>query len=167
MIHIYTGHGKGKTTAALGLAVRAAGAGRKVYIGQFLKKGCYNELKSLRKIKNIKVEQFGRGCFVKKNPDRIDAKLAQKGFQRIKGIIKKQIYDVVILDEINLALHLGLLELKDAIAIIKNTPKNKELILTGRNAHRKLIALADYVSDMRKVKHPFDRGINCRKGIEF
>lgn len=167
MIQVYTGNGKGKTTASFGLALRAAGAGLKVYIAQFVKGCFYSELKALKKIKNIKIEQFGSACFIKRRPHKKDIALAKRGFERIKEIISKRIYDVVILDEINVALNLKLLELKDVINLIKNTPKKTELVLTGRNAHPKIIELSDLVSQIKEVKHYYNRGIKARKGIEY
>lgn len=167
MIQVYTGNGKGKTTAALGLALRAVGAGLKVYVGQFIKGRDYSELNSLRKFKNIKVEQFGRECFIKRKIHKKDVELAKKGLGKIKKIISKGVYDMVILDEINAALNLNLLELKDIVALIKNAPKKIELILTGRYAHPEIIKLADLVSEIKEIKHYFKKGIKARKGIEY
>lgn len=167
MIHVYTGNGKGKTTAALGLALRAAGAGLKVYIGQFLKGKNYSELKALKKIKNIKVEQFGRGCFIKKAPTKKDITLAKNGLEKVNKIVAGRIYNVVILDEINVALNLKLLELNDIVELIKKTPRDLELILTGRYANPKILKLADLVSEIREIKHYFKKGVRARKGIEF
>jgi len=166
MIHVYTGNGKGKTTAALGLALRATGAGLKVYIGQFIKNGDYCEVKALRKIKGIKTEQFGRGCFIRKSPSKTDIELAKKGFGRIKKIIEGNTYDVVILDEINVAIKVGLLNLKDLLELLKKAPKKIELILTGRYAHPKIIKAADLVSEIKEVKHYYRKGIKSRIGIE-
>ena len=167
MIQVYTGNGKGKTTAALGLALRAAGAGLKVYIAQFIKGKPYSELKGLRRFKNIKVEQFGRGCFIKKSPARIDKELAQKGLERVKNILSTKIYDLVILDEINIALQLGLLDLREVVKILKDAPKKVELVLTGRYAKPGILKSADLVTEFREVKHYFRKNIPARKGIEF
>ena len=167
MIQVYTGNGKGKTTAALGLAVRAAGAGLKVFIGQFAKGRDYSELSVLKKIKNIKVGQFGSACFIKKIPDKKDIALAESGLERIKKIIDKRIYDVVILDEINIAIKLKLLKLKDIIGLIKTSPKKTELVLTGRYAHPKIIKIADLVSEVKDIKHYYKKGTKARRGIEF
>ncbi|MCM8781137.1 MAG: cob(I)yrinic acid a,c-diamide adenosyltransferase [Candidatus Omnitrophica bacterium] len=167
MIQVYTGNGKGKTTAALGLALRAAGAGFRVFIGQFCKGRTYSELKSLRKIGNIKVEQFGRRCFIKKNPDATDKELARQGFERIKMIIKEGFYNIVILDEINIALRYKLLDLDEVLELIKNTPKQVELVFTGRFAPKRIIDVADLVSWIRDVKHYYKKGIKARRGIEF
>jgi cob(I)alamin adenosyltransferase len=167
MIQVYTGNGKGKTTAAIGLALRAAGAGKRVYIAQFAKGRCYNEIKALKKIGNIKVEQFGRSCFITQSPDKIDIQMALAGLKRSNGIIAKGKYQVVILDEINIAVKLGLIPLGDLIKLIKHAPKNIELVLTGRYAHPKVTKLADLVSQIREVKHYYARGLKARRGIEF
>jgi cob(I)alamin adenosyltransferase len=167
MIQVYTGEGKGKTTAALGLALRAAGAGLKVYIGQFAKGKFYSELNVLKKIKNIKVEQFGRRSFIKKQPDNKDIELAKNGLERIKKIIAKSVYDTVILDEINIALHLKLLKLKDVVDLVKKTPPKTELVLTGRYAHPQILKIADLVSEIKERKHYFKKGVAARRGIEY
>ncbi len=166
MIQVYTGNGKGKTTAAFGLALRAAGAGLKVYIGQFLKGRRYSELYAIKKHKNIKVEQFGGRCFVKSKPGKKDIELAKCGFEKIKKILAKKCYNLIILDEINIAVHLGCLELKEVISLLKNPPKTLELVLTGRYAHPKILKLADLVTDMKEIKHYYKKGIKARKGIE-
>ncbi|MFA5410604.1 MAG: cob(I)yrinic acid a,c-diamide adenosyltransferase [Candidatus Omnitrophota bacterium] len=166
MIQVYTGNGKGKTTAALGLALRAAGAGLKVYIAQFAKGRHYSELNSLKKLKNIKLEQFGRGCFIGKIPAKTDITLAGKGLKKIKKIISRKAYRVVILDEINIALKLKLVELEDVIGLLKRAPKKTEIILTGRYAPAAIIKIADLVSQIRQVKHYYKRGLPARKGIE-
>lgn len=167
MIQVYTGNGKGKTTAAIGLAIRAVGAGLKVYIGQFAKGRDYSELNSLKKIRNIKIEQFGRGCFIKKTPDKKDLKLAKIGIVKIKKAINSKKYDLVILDEINIVLAVGLIELREMLNLIKKAPKRLELILTGRYAHPNIIKIADLVSEIKEKKHYFQLGIKARKGIEY
>lgn len=167
MIQVYTGNGKGKTTAALGLALRGSGAGLKVYIAQFIKKGCYNELKPLKKLKNIKIEQFGRGCFIKNKPEKKDIELAQRALERINKILSNKEFDIVILDEINVALNLKLIKLQDVLNTLKTSPKKTELILTGRYAHPEIIRKADLVSEIKDVKHYNYSGVKSRKGIEF
>jgi len=167
MIQVYTGEGKGKTTASLGLAIRAVGAGLKVYIAQFCKKRQYSELKVLRKIKGIKVEQFGRRCFIKGRPSEEDKRLAKKGLEKVKKIIQEKKYDVVIMDEINICFYFKLLKVKELIEIIKSLPKNIEIILTGRYAPKEIIKIADLVSEIKEIKHYFKKGIIARKGIEF
>lgn len=167
MIQVYTGNGKGKTTAALGLALRAAGAGLKVYIGQFIKGKEYSELVALKKFKNIKVEQFGRGRFIREKLSRQDLESAKRGIEKIKKIIADNIYDVVILDEINIALHLKLLSPKEVLGLMKNTPRKIELVLTGRCAGQSIIKNADLVSDIKERKHYFRKGLRARRGIEY
>lgn len=167
LIQVFTGCGKGKTTAALGLSLRAAGRGLKVYIAQFLKCGDTGELKSLKKIKNITIEQFGSKYFVKQKPKKKDIEQAEKGFKKVCGILSQKKYDVVILDEINIALKLGLISCKDFLIAIKKAPKDKEIIMTGRFAPAELIKIADLVSEVKEVKHYFQKGIRARKGIEF
>ena len=167
MIQVYTGNGKGKTTAALGLALRAAGAGLKVYICQFLKGKKYCELIALKKFKNIKIEQFGTDCFIRKSPTEKDIELAKMALRQISKVIKEKEYGVVILDEINVALSLNLLKLKDVIRLLRKAPAKTELILTGRNAPAQIIKLADLVSEIKEVKHYFKKGVNARKGIEY
>jgi len=167
LIQVYTGNGKGKTTAALGLALRAVGTGLKVFIGQFVKGKNYSELNVLKKIKNIKIEQFGRGCFIKREPNKKDIELARIGLERVRKIISIGIYDMVILDEINVALKLGLLKLGDIISLIKNTSKKTELVLTGRNAHPEILKIADLVSEIKDRKHYYKKGVKARRGIEY
>jgi cob(I)alamin adenosyltransferase len=151
----------------LGLALRAAGAGLKVYIAQFLKGKYYCELAALQKLKNIKVEQFGTTCFIRKSPAKKDLQLARSGLKAARKAILREDYDVVILDEINVALKLGLLKLEEVISLIKNTPKEIELILTGRWAPAAIIKAADLVSEIKEVKHYFRKGTKGRKGIEY
>ena len=166
MIHVYTGEGKGKTTAALGLAVRACGAGCRVYMGQFVKGKACSELKSLKSLKNITVEQYGRGCFLSSKPAIKDILLAVSGLNKAVKAINSKKYRVVILDEINIALHLGLLNIKEVLQMMRKTPKAVELILTGRYAPSEVIRAADLVSEIREVKHYYKKGIQARKGIE-
>ena len=166
-VQVYTGNGKGKTTAAFGLALRAAGAGLKVYIGQFLKKGEYSELNSINRFKDlIKIEQFGGKRYIGQEIKEEDKELAKKGFKKIKEVIFSGEYDVVILDEINVALYYKLLSEEDLIDLIKNKPSDVELVLTGRYASSQIIKIADLVTEMRKIKHYFSKGIKARTGIE-
>jgi len=166
-VQVYTGNGKGKTTAAFGLALRAAGAGLKVYVGQFLKKGEYSELNSINRFKDlIKVEQFGGKRYIGQEIKEEDRELAKKGFKKIKEIIFSGEYDVVILDEINIALYFKLIPENDLIDLIKNKPSDVELVLTGRYASSQIIKIADLVTEMRKIKHYFSKGVTARKGIE-
>jgi len=167
MIQVYTGNGKGKTTAAIGLALRASGAGLNVYIAQFAKGRICSEHKALRKIKNIKVEQFGRDYFILRKARPSDIESARQALEKIKKTIACGDFRVIILDEINVALKLKLVCLKDVLELIKHTPATIELVLTGRCAPRKLIECADLVSRIDEVKHYYRRGLKARKGIEF
>jgi cob(I)alamin adenosyltransferase len=167
MIQVYTGNGKGKTTAAIGLAVRACGAGLKVYIAQFIKGKNYSEIKALRKFRpNLTIEQFGRGTFIKV-PGPVDRDLAEKGLKKVKQILSENRFDLIILDEINNALEIKLLEVASVLRMLEKTPKETEMVLTGRNAHPDIIAKADLVSEINEVKHYFKDGVKARRGIEF
>jgi cob(I)alamin adenosyltransferase len=167
MIQIYTGNGKGKTTAALGLALRASGAGLKVFIGQFIKGKNYSELKALKELKNITVEQFGSGCFITGKPSKKDIERAREGLEKIKKIIAERSYDVIILDEINIAVKLKLLAQEEVSSIMKKVSPRCELVLTGRYAHPEFLKLAHLVSEIREKKHYYRRGRKARKGIEY
>lgn len=167
MIQVYTGCGKGKTTACLGLALRAAGAGLKVYIAQFLKNQPSGELAALKRIKNIRLERFGRSCFVKGRPTAKDKELAQRGLDKVKRLVGQRLYDVVILDELNAVLKLKLVSLSEVLSIMDNAPSDMELVLSGRDAPQEVIKRADLVSDIRQVKHYFRDGLKARRGIEF
>jgi len=164
-IQVYTGNGKGKTTAALGLALRAAGAGLKVYIVQFIKNGRYSEIRALKKHKNIKVEQFGKGCLIRK-PKKIDMDCAKNGLKHAEKIISGKTYDIVILDEINVALYLKLITIADVIKILRKKPRSTEIILTGRYAPKKIIDMADLVTEMKDKRHYYNNGVKARIGIE-
>lgn len=167
-IHIYTGSGKGKTTAALGLGLRAVGAGNKVYMIQFMKGRRYSEIDALEKISNFEIKQFGRDEFVsKENPEQIDIDFANEGFQHAKEIIKSEKYDMLILDELNVAVDFNLISAKDVLTLIADMPDNLELVLTGRYAHPEFVKIADVVTEMLEIKHPYQRGLIARKGIDF
>lgn len=167
-VHVYTGNGKGKTTAALGLALRAAGYGLKVYVIQFMKGSVtYGELLSSKCVPNFTIKQFGRPDFVDKcNPAKIDITLAKKGFKHAEKILKDGKHDIVVLDEINVAIEWNLIKLDDVIRLIKSKPQNVELILTGRYAPQKIIDIADLVTEMREIKHYYQKGIISREGID-
>jgi cob(I)alamin adenosyltransferase len=167
-IHVYTGPGKGKTTAALGLGMRAAGAGFKVHMIQFMKGRRYSELDAIEKLQNFTFSQHGRDEFVsKEKPEQIDIDLAQKGFTHAKDIIKNTKYDMVILDEINVALDYNLIALDDVLKLIEEKPEKLELVLTGRDAHPELVKIADVVTEMLEIKHPYQDGVMARRGIDF
>jgi cob(I)alamin adenosyltransferase len=170
LIQVYTGNGKGKTTAALGLALRAVGHGLKVLMIQFMKGNInYGELESSKKLSpSLTIKQMGRETFVSKtNPDPIDIRLAQDGFALAKKMIADKEYDIVILDEINVAIDYGLILLSDLLQLIDSKPETVELILTGRNAKPELLERADLVTEMVERKHHYQKGIKTRKGIEL
>ncbi len=166
-VHVYTGNGKGKTTAAFGLALRAICAGKKVYIGQFIKGMKYSELDAVKYLPNLVIEQYGRNCFIKNKPTQQDIDLAQSGLKKVEEIILSGQYDIVILDEINVAIYYKLVETSQVVDIIKKRPENVEIILTGRYAPQELIDIADLVTEMQEVKHYYKQGVTARKGIEF
>ncbi|MBN1353135.1 MAG: cob(I)yrinic acid a,c-diamide adenosyltransferase, partial [Candidatus Omnitrophica bacterium] len=140
LVQVYTGDGKGKTTAALGLALRASGAGLRVHIIQFIKGKTYSELKALKKIKNITVEQCGRGCFIRRKPAKTDIKRARTGLEKIRKYISdNNKRDLFILDEVNIAMALGLIKESDIIELLKTKPYRCEIILTGRYCPRGIL----------------------------
>jgi len=170
LVQVYTGNGKGKTTAALGLAFRAAGHGYKTKVIQFMKGRInYGELKAAKKFKGlIEIVPAGRKEFVRrKNPARIDVQLAQEAVRLAGKELEKPTVDILVLDEINCALDFELVTLKQVRELIKNKPKRMELVLTGCWAAPEVIKLADLVTEMKKVKHPWEAGVKARKGIEF
>ncbi|MFX0091250.1 MAG: cob(I)yrinic acid a,c-diamide adenosyltransferase [Candidatus Hodarchaeota archaeon] len=168
LIHIISGDGKGKTTSALGMALRAAGHGFKTLIIQFMKKGwSYGELETAKLIPNIEIIQFGTPEFVdKNNPKPIDVEEAKKGLGRSKDAMKEG-WDIIVLDEINIVLEWNLIQLSEIISLVKSKPQNLELILTGRYAHPELVELADYYTKIESIKHPFQKQQLARKGIEY
>jgi cob(I)alamin adenosyltransferase len=169
LVQVYTGNGKGKTTAAFGLALRAIGRGLKVYIIQFIKGGFdYGELYIVDKLPNFTLKAFGRGKFVtEKPPGKADVELAEEALALAEEVVKSGEYDIVILDEINVALNLKLIQIEKVLELIKNKPKHVELVLTGRYAPNEIIEAADLVTEMKEVKHPFNKGFQARKGIEY
>ncbi|MEM3579689.1 MAG: cob(I)yrinic acid a,c-diamide adenosyltransferase [Candidatus Bathyarchaeia archaeon] len=169
LVQVYTGDGKGKTSAAFGLALRAIGRGLKVYIIQFIKGGFdYGELYIVDRLPNLTLKAFGRGKFVTTQPpSEEDVKLAEEALRLAEKTIKSGEYDLVILDEINVALNLKLISLEKVLELIESKPKHVELVLTGRYAPKEIIDVADLVTEMREVKHPFKRGCQAREGIEF
>jgi len=168
-VQIYTGNGKGKSTAAIGQAVRAAGFGARTYIAQFMKEFPYNELISLKYLsKWITIEQFGGDEFVYKKelPGEEELTKVRKGLLTSKEKMLSGDYDLIILDEAIVAIYFKLIETKDLIEFIKTKPTNLEIILTGRYCPEELIELADLVTEMKEVKHYYQKGITSRKGIE-
>jgi len=169
LIQVYTGNGKGKTSAAFGLALRAVGRGLNVYIIQFIKGGFdYGELYIVDKLPNLTLKAFGRGRFItEKPPKKEDINLAEEALALAEEVIGNGEYDIVILDEINVALNLRLISLEKILELINNKPEHVELVLTGRYAPPEIIETADLVTEMREVKHPFSKGYQARKGIEY
>jgi cob(I)alamin adenosyltransferase len=168
-IQVYTGNGKGKTTAALGLAVRAAGHRLRTVIVQFMKGWIdYGELQGVRMLAPyVEIHQAGRDTFVnRKDPDPEDVRLAQEGWLLAKGIIFGGKADIVVLDEINCAMDFGLLPVEEVVEVLRNKPAGMELVLTGRGAPPAIIEIADLVTEMREVKHYYAKGVDARVGVE-
>jgi len=167
-IHIYTGNGKGKTTAAIGLAIRAAGYGMKTYIGQFMKGRHYGELTALRDHPCITIEQYGDvvECVHREEITQKHIDQAQLGLKQARKAIHSNQYDIVILDEINVAVWFDLITAEDVLDLLNERPKNVEFILTGRRAPEVFLEMADLVSDIKEIKHYHDQGVKARNGIE-
>lgn len=165
-IHLYTGDGKGKTTAAFGLAVRALCAGKSVYIGQFVKSMKYNETKIGRLFERVCIEQSGRGCFIGTAPEPADIEAAEKGLTRCAERLSSGRWDVVILDELTIALHFGLLHIEAVLGALQRRHPAVETVITGRYAPQRLVEAADLVTEMREVKHYYTQGILARDGID-
>jgi cob(I)alamin adenosyltransferase len=166
-IHLYTGNGKGKTTAALGLALRAAGAGKMVFIAQFVKGMHYAELNSLKCFPEIALKQFGLDCFIENEPKKEDIQAARKGLDEVTVMILENQYDVIILDEVCIALFYHLFETEELISVLLKKPDYMEIVLTGRYAPPELFEIADLVTEMNEIKHYYTKGVLARKGIEF
>ena len=169
LIHVISGTGKGKTTSALGLALRAAGHNFQTLIIQFMKKGWnYGELKAIDLIPQITIIQYGTPEFVdKKNPLKIDFDEAKAALDRTKIAMFKESWDILVLDEINVAIDFRLVSEDEVIELLKRKPKKLEIILTGRYATDKIISLADYYNEVCEKKHPYQQNILARKGVEF
>ncbi|MBF0232195.1 MAG: cob(I)yrinic acid a,c-diamide adenosyltransferase [Desulfamplus sp.] len=166
-VQVYTGNGKGKTTACLGLVLRAAGAGFKVFIVQFLKQGDYSEIRALEKFKDqVTVEQYGLGKFVKGNPSDEDLEAGRRGYNRLMDILKKGEHDLVVAEEANVAVTCRLFSEEELIALVEAKPEHTELVITGRGAPQSLIERADLVTEMRQIKHYYQNGVHARIGIE-
>jgi len=168
-IQVYTGNGKGKTTAAVGLALRAAGHGLKTYIGQFMKGQHYGELEAAKQVKPyITIEQYGRPGWVHvhKPPKEEDVRLAQEGLRKAREAMLSGEYDIIVLDEISTAHYFELISIEDMLELIRSKPENVELVLTGRFAPPEVTDLADLVTEMREVKHYYQKGVKARDGIE-
>jgi cob(I)alamin adenosyltransferase len=167
-IQVYTGNGKGKTTAAIGLALRAYGAGKSIFIGQFIKGKHYSELESIKKhLKKIVIRQYGLDCFIVNEPEEKDFLAAQQGLAEMKKIIESGEFDLVILDELNIALYYKLVDINKVLEILRKKPVHVEIVITGRYADERIIEIADLVTEMKEIKHYFNEGIQARTGIEM
>lgn len=190
LVQVYTGEGKGKTSASLGLSLRALGQGFSTYIIQFMKSGDTGELFSVKKyIPNIKIAQFGKDAIADKQskmfefdgsgeikgtdgrfiflPDAAEKEPARRALEHAANVIKSGKYHLVVLDEINCALDKNLIDANDVIRMLDEKPDNVEVVLTGRNAPQAIMDRADYVSEIKQVKHPWEQGIGARRGIEY
>lgn len=172
LVIVYTGNGKGKTTAALGLCIRAAGYKKKVKILQFIKGSWkYGELEGIKLLKDfVEMEQVGEGFVGIVDDDKdfaVHQAAAQEGLAHAKEITISGEYDIVILDELNVAIGLGLVELEQVLEMVRNKPERLHLVITGRNAHEKLIEIADLVTEMREIKHPYQKGVLAQRGIDW
>ena len=174
-IQVYTGNGKGKTTAALGVALRSIGNGFKVAIGQFVKSPefQYNEVKAFSLLSaaegfsgEIIIKQFGTGCCIHGEPTGTDKEGAARGLRQVSEWINSGNYNVVILDEINIALWLKLITIEEVIKLLTNKPEHVEIIVTGRHAPKEIIEIADLVTEMKEIKHYYNEGVIARPGIE-
>ena len=166
-VQVYTGNGKGKTTAAFGLAIRACMAGKKVFIGKFMKSIQYNETRIAKFIDNLSIEQFGNGCLLTRAPSAVDKQHAQDGLARCAELLSSGEWDVVIFDEITIALHMELISIDELMQALENRDPKTEVVLTGRYAPKLLIAYADLVTDMQEVKHYYTtKGVLSRNGID-
>lgn len=165
-IHVYTGNGKGKTTAALGMSLRCICAGKRVFFGQFIKDWGYSELRAGEFLPDFEIVQFGRGCFIDRDPTEEDRRAACEGLIRCSQALQSGEYDLVVLDEVNVALFYGLFGVEDVIEVLERRDPGVEVVLTGRYAPQEIIDTADLVTEMREVKHYFNEGIRSREGIE-
>jgi cob(I)alamin adenosyltransferase len=168
-VQVYTGNGKGKTTAALGLCLRAAGHGLRAHLIQFMKGQInYGELNAVKKLEGlVRITQGGRAEFVnKEHPEPVDIELARKALRLAEEEIAKNEVDILVLDEVNVALDFKLIPLDQVLALIKTKPAKMELVLTGRGAPEEVIQAADLVTEMREIKHYWKEGVNGRQGIE-
>ncbi len=166
-VQVYTGKGKGKTTAALGLTLRAVGAGLKVFFAQFIKGKFSSEFSAIERYADqITVKQYGRSCFIRGKPVEADIAAAGEGLQDIRKVLQSDRYDLVVLDEACLAVHLGLFSADDLLGVIDAAGDRVEIVITGRNAPRRILDRADLVTEMTEIKHYHHQGVRARKGIE-
>ena len=165
---VITGNGKGKTTAAIGCAMRAHGHGFSIAVVQFMKGRAYGELETLRALPHVQVFQFGRNAFVDpKNPDPRDRELARQGLDKAWEIVRAGAHDLLIMDEINVVADFGLAPVEEIVSLARARPRWMDLIWTGRNAPASMVDLADTVSEVREIKHHYRKGIESRAGMEY
>lgn len=165
-IQVYTGNGKGKTTAALGVALRAVCAGNKVFFGQFMKGQDYSEKKAVKLLPGLTMEQFGGPCFINGTPTEKDISDAKAGLQRMREVLSSGEYDLVVFDEINTSLFFKLVTVDEVMAVLDLKPEKTEVILTGRYAPQEIIDRADLCTEMKEIKHYYNAGVDARVGIE-
>jgi cob(I)alamin adenosyltransferase len=167
-IHVYTGDGKGKTTAALGLALRCAGAGKRVLLAQFVKGMPYSEHRALERFTDLIVcRQYGRGCFIRDEPAPEDVAAARAGLEDVRRELARRAFQLVILDEVNIATHFGLIAVDELLELLEGRPPDTEVVLTGRRADPRVLERADLVTEMREVRHYYASGVEARTGIEM
>ena len=165
-LHVYTGNGKGKTTAAFGLALRAAMAGKKVFIGQFVKSMRYHETEIESTLPQIHTEQFGRGCFIGREVEEEDRTAARKGQDPGREAQSGNYYELVALEKLNIALYFGLLTAGEVLDVLNDRGEQVEAVVTGRYAPQELINAADLVTEMTEIKHYYQKGVESRDGID-
>lgn len=165
-VQVYTGNGKGKTTAALGLSLRSCCAGNKVFFGQFMKGQDYSEKKACTLLENLTMEQFGDLHFVKGEPSEEDYRMAEKGLERMTEVLLSGEYDLVVFDEINTTLFFKLVPVEAVLELLRRKPEKTEVVLTGRYAPQEIIDFADLVTEMKEIKHYYNAGVQARVGIE-
>lgn len=167
MYHIISGNGKGKTTSAIGMSMRAAGAGLNVFFAQFVKGKHYSEHNALKLIPNIEFELMGRTCFIEKEPEQPDYDIALAGWKKVNQVVAQKNVQLLVLDELHIALYYQLLNLDDVVRFINQHKANIEIVSTGRYAPQALIVIADLVSEIKEVKHYYNVGVEARQGIEY
>lgn len=165
-IHLYTGNGQGKTTAAFGMALRAVMSGRTVFVGQFVKGMVYNEARCAEFLPGIVIKQFGSDCFIHRRPEEKDVELARAGLNEVADVLHSGDFDVVILDELTIAIYYHLVSEEKVLEVIKDRDPRVEVIITGRYAQQSLIDIADLVSEITEVKHYYQKGVLSRDGFD-
>lgn len=165
-IQVYTGNGKGKTTAALGITLRTICAGNKVFFGQFMKGQDYSEKKAVQLLPGLTMEQFGGVCFINGTPTEKDISDAKAGLRRMKEVLSSGEYDLVVFDEINTSLFFKLVTVDEVMAVLDLKPEKTEVILTGRYAPQEIIDRAALCTEMKEIKHYYNAGVDARVGIE-